>query len=87
MSGILKNILIQVDKFYIPLDFIVLEIKENAHISIILGWPFFSNYWSNYKHQEQETDIWSWARKDKFNMFELTTQPYVVNSCYRMDII
>jgi hypothetical protein len=38
--GIIEDILIQVEKFFIPIDFVVCDTKEYPYISIILGRPF-----------------------------------------------
>ena len=38
--GILEDVHIQVDKFIIPCDFIVLNMDENSQVPIILGKPF-----------------------------------------------
>jgi Aspartyl protease len=38
--GILEGILIQVEKLFIPIDFVVYDMKEDPYIPIILGRPF-----------------------------------------------
>jgi hypothetical protein len=38
--GILEGIPIQVEKFFIPIDFIVCDMKKDSYIPIILGRPF-----------------------------------------------
>ncbi|XP_058003695.1 uncharacterized protein LOC131180099 [Hevea brasiliensis] len=40
--GILENIPIKVGKFFIPVDFIILEMEEDVQIPIILGRPFLA---------------------------------------------
>ena len=45
-KGIIKDVLIKVDKFYYPVDFIVIDTKP-VHdvvnqIPVILGWPLFA---------------------------------------------
>ncbi len=40
--GILENIPIKVGKFFIPVDFIVLEMEEDVQIPIILGRLFLA---------------------------------------------
>ncbi|XP_061355408.1 uncharacterized protein LOC133299931 [Gastrolobium bilobum] len=40
--GIIENILVKVDKFIIPVDFFILDIKEDATISMIFGRPFLA---------------------------------------------
>ena len=45
-KGIVDDVLVKVDKFYYPVDFVVLDIKPITsgpnHVSIILGGPFFA---------------------------------------------
>ncbi|XP_018631890.1 uncharacterized protein [Nicotiana tomentosiformis] len=41
-KGIIENILVRVDKFVFPVDFIVLEMEENTEVPLILGRPFLA---------------------------------------------
>jgi hypothetical protein len=41
-AGILEDIPIRVGKFYVPVDFVVLDIKADSPIPIILGRPFLA---------------------------------------------
>ena len=38
--GILEDVLVKVDKFIFPIDFVVLDIKEDHMVPLILGKPF-----------------------------------------------
>ncbi|GJU33337.1 putative nucleotidyltransferase, ribonuclease H [Tanacetum coccineum] len=40
--GIAENVIIKIDKFVFPMDFVVLDIKEDHKIPIILGRPFLA---------------------------------------------
>lgn len=40
--GRIENVLIKVKDFFIPVDFIVLDMKEDVHLPIILGRPFLA---------------------------------------------
>ena len=40
--GILEDVLLQVGKFFIPCDFMVVEMEEDSRISIMLGRPFLA---------------------------------------------
>ena len=40
--GIVKDVLVKVDKFIFPVDFIVLGMPEDKEILIILGRPFLA---------------------------------------------
>ncbi|GJY85077.1 DNA-directed DNA polymerase [Tanacetum coccineum] len=40
--GIIENVLIKVDKFVLPIDFIILDMSEDSRVPIILGRPFLA---------------------------------------------
>ncbi|XP_061371174.1 uncharacterized protein LOC133313779 [Gastrolobium bilobum] len=40
--GIIEDILVKVDKFIIPVDFVILDIEEDAIIPMIFGRPFLA---------------------------------------------
>ncbi|XP_021760169.1 DNA damage-inducible protein 1-like, partial [Chenopodium quinoa] len=40
--GILEDVPLRVGKFFIPCDFVVMEMEEDAHVPIILGRPFLA---------------------------------------------
>ena len=41
-KGIIEDVLVKVDKFIFPVDFVVLDIEEDREASIILGRPFLA---------------------------------------------
>ncbi|GJW10986.1 reverse transcriptase domain-containing protein [Tanacetum coccineum] len=40
--GIAENVFIKVDEFVLPIDFVILDMREDTRISIILGRPFLA---------------------------------------------
>ena len=40
--GVIEDVLVKVDKFIFPTDFIVLDMEEDKEIPIILGKPFLA---------------------------------------------
>nr|GEV48356.1 reverse transcriptase domain-containing protein [Tanacetum cinerariifolium] len=40
LVGIAENMLVEVDKFTFPIDFVILEMEEDSKVSLILGRPF-----------------------------------------------
>ena len=40
--GIIDNILVQMRNFFVPIDFVVLDMKEDMKTPLILGRPFLS---------------------------------------------
>ncbi|XP_076932318.1 uncharacterized protein LOC143597810 [Bidens hawaiensis] len=41
-SGIVENMLVQVDKFIFPVDFFILDMDEDSNVLLILGRPFLA---------------------------------------------
>nr|KYP31756.1 hypothetical protein KK1_047769 [Cajanus cajan] len=38
--GIVEDLLVKVDKFLVPVDFVVMDMEEDSEIPLILGQPF-----------------------------------------------
>lgn len=38
--GVVEDVLVKIDKFFFPIDFVVLEMHEDEEIPLILGRPF-----------------------------------------------
>ena len=41
-KGIIEDVLIKVDKFIVPIDFVVLDMEEDEKVPLILGRPFLA---------------------------------------------
>ncbi|RVW87236.1 hypothetical protein CK203_037228 [Vitis vinifera] len=56
--GVIEDVLVQVDKFYYPVDFVVLDtdstVKEENYVPIILGRPFLATSMLSHLHPEEE---------------------------------
>nr|GEV09133.1 reverse transcriptase domain-containing protein [Tanacetum cinerariifolium] len=42
-TGVVENVVVKVDKFYFPADFVVLDFIADPHVSLILGRPFLNS--------------------------------------------
>lgn len=40
--GVIKDVLVKIDKFIFPVDFIVLDMEKDTNVPIILGRPFLA---------------------------------------------
>nr|GEX64030.1 hypothetical protein [Tanacetum cinerariifolium] len=40
--GFIENVLIKVDKFIVPIDFVILDMPEDSRVPVILGRPFLA---------------------------------------------
>ncbi|XP_012461482.1 uncharacterized protein LOC105781491 [Gossypium raimondii] len=41
-KGIIEDVLVKVDKFIFPVDFVVLDMDEDVEVPLILGFPFLA---------------------------------------------
>ncbi|XP_062110579.1 uncharacterized protein LOC133822317 [Humulus lupulus] len=86
-KGIVEDIMVKVEKFIFPADFIVLDMEEDREILIILGRPFLAiertlivvkNGVLTMRVQDQEVT---------FNVFQTTKCTIATDECHRVDVI
>ncbi|XP_044470577.1 uncharacterized protein LOC123199614 [Mangifera indica] len=85
--GIMENMPIKVEKFYIPVDFVFLEMKEDIQVPLILGRPFLATTRAIIDIKNGKLTFEIGDEKVEFNVFRMSKQPNIVNSCCRVDII
>ena len=83
----LEDVLIKVDKFIFPTDFIVLDMEEDKEIPIILGRPFLATgramvdvQWGELKLRVRDNEV-------KFNVFEAVRHPAESDTCFMIETI
>ncbi|XP_050908679.1 uncharacterized protein LOC127122381 [Lathyrus oleraceus] len=54
--GIVEVVLVKIDKFVFPVDFVILEMPEDEEIPLILGRPFFGDGRVLDKHRRSNND-------------------------------
>ncbi|XP_057984631.1 uncharacterized protein LOC131169422 [Hevea brasiliensis] len=84
---ILENVPLKVGKFFIPVDFIVLEMEEDIRTPIILGRPFLATAGANIDVKKWKLKLTVGEEEIEFNLFQHSKEPAVMNSCYRVDVI
>ncbi|XP_057993046.1 uncharacterized protein LOC110667805 [Hevea brasiliensis] len=84
---ILENVPLKVGKFFIPVDFIVLEMEEDVRTPIILGRPFLATAGANIDVKNGKLKLTVGEEEIEFNLFQHSKEPAVMNSCYRVDVI
>ena len=73
--GIIEDVLVKVDKFIFPADFIVLDMEEDKEIPIILGRPFLATGRAMIDVQRGELKLRVQDEEVKFNVFEAVRHP------------
>ncbi|XP_027158370.1 uncharacterized protein LOC113759991 [Coffea eugenioides] len=84
--GILENVLIKVQKFIIPVDFVVLDTDEDVNVYIILGRPFLATAGTiidvkrgKFKFQIGEEEV-------EFDLSKVEKYPSFTDHIYSVDI-
>ena len=89
--GIVEDVLIQVDKFFFPVDFIVLDtqpvINPDNHIPVILGRPFLatSNALINCRNGVMKLSFGNMSVE--LNVFDISSKHSDSDECYEVNLI
>ena len=82
--GTLEDALIKVSKFFIPADFVVLEMEEDSQIPIILGRPLLATACAIIDVKNGKLSLTIGDEKVKFELSYSVKKPFVEDSCCRM---
>ena len=85
--GVIEDVLVKVDKFIFPADFIVLDMEEDKEIPIILGRPFLATGWAMIDVQRGELKLRVQEDEVKFNVFEAVRHPAESDTCFMAEIV
>ncbi|XP_052206778.1 uncharacterized protein LOC127811105 [Diospyros lotus] len=85
--GIVEDILVKVDKFIFPADFIILDMAEDRDIPLILGRPFLATGRALIDVQKGQLMLRLNDEQITFNVFEALKFPTASDSCFRIDIL
>ena len=80
--GVIEDVLVKVDKFIFPADFIVLDMEEDKEIPIILGRPFLTIGRSMIDVQRGELKLRVQEDEVKFNVFKAMRHPTKSDTCF-----
>ena len=73
--GIIENVLIKVDKFVLPADFVILDMEEDDSVPIILGRPFLATGKAQINVQEGELKLRVQGDEITFHVFHPIKHP------------
>ena len=86
-QGIIEDVLVKVDKFKFPADFIVLDMEEDKEVPIILGRPFLATSHALIDVQKGELRLRVQDEEVTFNVFNVIKHPMESESCFGVDIV
>ncbi|XP_031127578.1 uncharacterized protein LOC116029670 [Ipomoea triloba] len=84
--GILEDVPICVDKYFVPCDFVVMDIREDPYTPIILGRPFLATTGAIIDARKGSMIFDFGEEKVAFNVLE-DPNSRVVEKCYRADVM
>ncbi|XP_062118595.1 uncharacterized protein LOC133832242 [Humulus lupulus] len=85
--GIIEDVLVKVDKFIFPADFIIFDMEEDMNVPIILGRPFLATGQALIEVQKGELKLRVQGDEVVFNVFKAMTYPVASDSYYSVDVI
>lgn len=86
-AGMLENIPIRIGQFYIPIDFIIMDIKEDSNIPIILGRPFLATLGAIIDVKRGKLTFEVSEEKIKFILSQFLKAVAIDDTCCFIDII
>ncbi|XP_071902644.1 uncharacterized protein [Coffea arabica] len=84
--GILENVLIKVQKFIIPVDFVVLDMEENVNVPIILGRLFLTTAGPKIDVKRGKFKFQIGEEKVEFDLNKVEKYPSFTDYVYSIDI-
>ena len=85
--GVIEDVLVKVDKFIFPVDFVVLDMKEDHDVSLILGRPFLATGKAFIDVHRGELTLRVNEEEVIFNIYQSMKFPDEKATCHRINII
>ncbi|XP_054792441.1 LOW QUALITY PROTEIN: uncharacterized protein LOC129298065, partial [Prosopis cineraria] len=85
--GVIEDVLVKVDKFIFPVDFIVLDCEVDRDIPIILGRPFLATARTLIDVEKGELTMRVDDEQVTFNMHKLMKSPKDLEQCFFVDML
>ncbi|XP_020224154.1 uncharacterized protein LOC109806184 [Cajanus cajan] len=85
--GIVEDMIVKVDKFMFPVDFIVMDMEEDVEVPLILGRPFMKTARVIIDMDEGKLKVRVQDEEVSFNVFEAMKCPKGNKDCFRIDVL
>nr|KYP45555.1 hypothetical protein KK1_032914 [Cajanus cajan] len=85
--GIAEDMIMKVDKFMFPVDFVVMDMEEDVEVPLILGRPFMKTARVIIDMDDGKLKVRVQDEEVSFNVFETTKFPKGNKDCFRIDVL
>ncbi|XP_075489545.1 uncharacterized protein LOC142528385 [Primulina tabacum] len=85
--GVIEDVLVKVDKFIFPVDFVVLDMEEDVEMPLILGRPFLVTGKALIDVQEGKLRLRLGEEEITFDVFTALKHTLHTDSCIRIDVV
>ncbi|CAJ2651912.1 uncharacterized protein LOC123905413 [Trifolium pratense] len=85
--GILENVPVRIGQFFIPTDFIVMDIREDSNAPIILGRPFLATAGAIIDVKKGKLTFEVGEEKVEFILTQFMNASAIEDSCYMLDVV
>lgn len=85
--GMLENVPVRIGQFYIPIDFVIMDIKVDSHIPIILGRSFLATVGAIIDVKKGRLTSEVGEEKVEFLLAKFLQAPAIDDPCYFLDVI
>ncbi|XP_070005213.1 uncharacterized protein [Nicotiana sylvestris] len=85
--GIIDDVLVRVDKFFLPVDFVILDCKVHYKVPVILGRPFLATEKALVDVEAGELTFWVGDEKMVFHVCKSMKQPNSSEVCSFVDLV
>ncbi|XP_022881027.1 uncharacterized protein LOC111398341 [Olea europaea var. sylvestris] len=84
---IIEDVLVKVEKFIFPADFLILDMEGDKDVPLILGRPFLATGRALIDVQNGQLILRLGGEHVSFNVFKAMKLPIETDSCFRVDMI
>ena len=85
--GIVEDVIVKVDKFLFLIDFVVMDMEEDAEVPLILGRSFMKTVKVIIDVDKGKLKVCAQDEKVSFDVFEAMKHPSDAKECFRVDVL
>ncbi|WVZ16063.1 hypothetical protein V8G54_013629 [Vigna mungo] len=85
--GVAEDVLVKVDKFLFPVDFVIMEMEEDVHVPLILGRPFMKTARVLIDVENGKLKVRVQDEEVNFDVFQAMSHPKDNKDCFHLDTL